>query len=125
MARQLASAVPHYFVVVNVRPLEDRVLVLAVITSQVDKVRHRRAALPGTTVPLCPADYPELSQPSMGNGNSVFRKSLAELVKKIKRGEVRYKPDIPGTLLQAIQAAIPASPLVEEETKGWLAPNPS
>jgi hypothetical protein len=46
--RGLNSPEPHYFIVINSDPMAQEVLVLNVITSQVDKVRQRRSSLPGT-----------------------------------------------------------------------------
>lgn len=44
--RQLTSPEPHYFIVLNVRPLQQKILILGIITSKVEKVRQRRADLP-------------------------------------------------------------------------------
>lgn len=69
---------------------------------------------------ISPSDYQELSKPSVVDANVVIRKSLAELVAKIKRREVVYKSDLPKHLLIAIQKAVLASPLVEQEIKDLL-----
>jgi hypothetical protein len=118
--RHLTPGEPHYFIVVNVQPLEDQVLVLTVISSQVEKVERRKTHLPGTTVRISPAEYEELTKPSIVDGNFVVRKSLAELVAKMRRKEIVPKRDLPGNILHAIQQAILASPLVEEEVKRLL-----
>jgi hypothetical protein len=118
--RYLSSAEPHYFIVVNSRPLDQRVLILAVITSQVAKVNAWRRTLPGTTVEIAPSDYAELTKPSIVDCNVVFRKSLQELSEKITRGEIRAMRDVPPGILAALKRAIDNSPLVEEETKKLL-----
>src|SRR4051794_14673110 len=81
--RALTSPEPHYFIVVNSNPLDQHVLVLTVVTSQVEKVKRWRRDLPGTVVEIGPSDYPELSVPSIVDCNSVFRRSLRELVEKM------------------------------------------
>ena len=41
--RNLTSAQPHYFIVVNADPLGDEILLLTVASSQVDTVKRRCA----------------------------------------------------------------------------------
>jgi hypothetical protein len=113
----LTSAEPHYFIVVNARPLEQEVVILTVCSSKVEGVRRRRAELPGTLVEMSPMIYGELKKETVVDCNTVFRRSLAELVGKIQRGEVKYKMDLPAELLGEIQAAVRKSPLVENEIK--------
>ena len=115
--RSLNSPEPHYFIVVNRDPIDQEVLILNVITSKVDKVRHFRAALPGTLVALDPADYDELSRPSIVDCNNVFRRNLAELIDMTVHGAVEAKQQVPDHILSALRTAILASPLVEQEIK--------
>ncbi len=42
--RTLTSPEPHYFIVVNAHPLTQQVLLLSVVTSKVEEVKHRIAA---------------------------------------------------------------------------------
>ena len=63
--RSFTSPEPHYFIVINRAPIEQEVLILNVVTSQVQKVRQRRATLPQTLVEISPADYDELGEPSI------------------------------------------------------------
>ena len=79
----LTTTEPHYFIVVNPRPLDDHVLVLTVITSQVERVRAVRSMLPGTLIELGPGEYAELSKPSIIDCNCVFRRSLTEILTRI------------------------------------------
>ena len=118
--RSLTSSEPHYFIVVNARPLEQQILILAVVTSQVEKIRARRIGFPSTTVEISPSEYDELNKPSIVDCNVVFRRSLRELIEKTTRGEIAVKKDLPSGVLTAIKKAIVASPLVEEETKKLL-----
>ena len=116
----LTTAEPHYFVVINPRPIEDQVLVLTVITSQVEKVRAFRSTLPGTTLELGPGDYAELSKPSIIDCNCVFRRSIREMLTRIGTREVTYKADVSDPLVAQIRAAVLASPLVDRAIKELL-----
>jgi hypothetical protein len=118
--RALTSSEPHYFIVVNPKPLDQQLLILTIVTSQVEKVRRRRRNLPGTTVEIGPADYDELSVLSIVDCNVIFRRSLRELVEKIERREVISKSDVPAKVLAAIRTALLASPLIETEIKDLL-----
>jgi len=56
-ARELTSDLPHFFVVLNQNPLEEKLLLLTVFTSQIDKVRLRNRERPHTVVEFGPEDY--------------------------------------------------------------------
>ena len=118
--RGLSSPEPHYFVVINRAPIEQEVLILNVVSSQVEKVRQRRSTLPGTLVELEPADYEELSKPSIIDCNNVFRRSLAELVEMTRHRAVEAKMQISAELIEQIRAAVLASPMVEQDIKDLL-----
>jgi hypothetical protein len=118
--RGLSSPEPHYFIVINSDPIGQEVLVLNVISSQVDKVRHRRALLPGTLVELQPGNYDELSKPSIVDCNNVFRRSLAELIELSVHGAVEPKMQVSDTIIAELRAAVLASPMVEQDIKDLL-----
>ena len=118
--RALTTPEPHYFIVVNTSPLEQQLLALLVVTSQIEKVKRWRHDLPETCVEISPADYCELSIPSIVDCNNVFRRSIRELLEKIEARQVTYKSDVPQSVLDKLRAAILASPLVEEEIKTLL-----
>ncbi len=122
--RALTSAEPHFFIVVNRDPVGSEVLLLTVITSQVEKVKRFRRDLPGTLVELDPGLYDELRKPSVVDGNSIFTKSLDEFVDLFSRKEIRHHKDIPASLLADIQSAILESPLVTPDEKARITANP-
>lgn len=118
--RGLNSPEPHYFIVINSDPIGQEVLVLNVITSQVEKVRQRRSSLPGTLVEIQPADYDELTKPSIVDCNNVFRRSLAELVEMNLHGAVVAKMQVPDEIIAALRAAVLTSPVVEQDIKDLI-----
>ncbi len=118
--RALSSPEPHYFIVINRAPIEQEVLILNVVTSQVEKVRQRRASLLETLVEISPDDYDELSKPSIVDCNNVFRRSLAELVEMTTHRAVIAKMQVPDHIIESLRAAIHTSPMVEQEIKDLL-----
>jgi hypothetical protein len=115
--RSLTSPEPHYFVVANSKPLEQELVLLGVITSNVAWIKRLRRNLPGTTIEIDPKKYDELAVVSIVDCNDVKLRTLAELVEKIQRKEVRHHKDVPKDVLAAIQAGIKASPIVDDDKK--------
>ncbi len=113
----LTSPEPHYFVVANSKPLDQELILLGVVTSSVDWVKRMRRNLPGTTIEIDPKQYDELKVASIVDCNDVKLRTLAELIEKIQRKEVRHHKDLPKVLLSAIQAGIKASPIVDDDRK--------
>ena len=119
-SRELSSAEPHFFVVVNRDPVATRLLLLTIVTSKVEKVRLRNRERPHTVVEISPNEYDEFSVLSAIDGNVVLEKPLSELAGLVKRKEVRYHKNLPPIVFAKIRTAILASPLVEEELKVLL-----
>jgi hypothetical protein len=63
--RHLTSPEPHYFIVANSDPLAQQVLLLSVVTSQVETVKLRRKNCLETLVELTPDDFGVLKKPSI------------------------------------------------------------
>jgi len=121
--RDLSSAEPHFFVVLNHTPRKDRVLLMAVASSQVEKVKDRatRRNLPeSNVVEISPAEYPDFSKPSCIDCNKVFQKSLLELSQAKRCRQLRPQKDMPAEVLERIIAGCMASPLLSEEEKSML-----
>jgi hypothetical protein len=119
-SRELSSAEPHFFIVINREPVTTRLLLLTIVTSKVDKVRIRNRERPETVVEISPAEYNEFKVASAVDGNVVFEKPLSELVGLVNRKEVRYHKDLPPQIFAKIKAAVLASPLVADEFKQLL-----
>jgi hypothetical protein len=116
-ARELSSAAPHFFVVVNREPVTTKVLLLTIVTSKVDKVRFRNRERLHTVVEISPKEYDEFKLASAVDCNVVLEKPLAELAGLVKRKEVRYHKDLPPEIFAKVKNAILSSPLVADELK--------
>ena len=88
--RSLTSPEPHYFIVVNADPLAQRVLLLAVVTSQVATVKLRRKSCPETLVELTPAAFDVLTKPSIVDCNDLKEVPLAEFNERFERKTIQY-----------------------------------
>jgi len=120
--RDLSSPEPHYFIVLNTSPVEQRVILMSVFTSQIEKQERaiQRAGHPSETlVRISPSDYSELTKESCVNCNKVFSKPLAELVQYWPN--MTKKPtDLSGELLEQILNGIELSAQVSEEEKALI-----
>jgi len=116
--RNLTSAQPHYFIVVNADPLGEEVLLLTVASSQIDAVKRRCAREPGSTVvEINEVDYADFTKDSVIDCNRVFTKSLADLCAQWQRKEIVPKQDIPKPILDRLKQGILDSRLVSEADK--------
>lgn len=124
--RGLSSSESHYFVVLNASPLSSQLLVLAVASSQVDKVIKRRAGFPPETLVIVdPAEFKEFTRRTVIDCNQVFELSRDELVQKFVSKELRHHMDLPTTILERVWHGVHTSPRVDEIHKQLLPPDDS
>ena len=120
--RSLTSPEPHYFIVVNSDPLTQKVLLLSVVTSQVDSVKLRRKDCPETLVELTPAQCGVLKKASVVDCNDLKQVSLADFNFRYVRKEIRcFDQDLSVPLRKAIRKAIHASAILSDEFKALVA----
>jgi hypothetical protein len=120
--RSLTSPEPHYFIVVNSNPLAQQVLVLSVVTSQVDSVKLRRKTCPQTLVELAPDIFDVLTKPCIVDCNDLKQIPLAEFNGRFVRKEIRcFDKDLPVALRKALRKAIHASNILSGEVKALVA----
>lgn len=120
--RALTSPEPHYFIVVNSDPLAQRVLLLSVVTSQVESVKLRRQACPETLVELDPAVFGVLKKPSIVDCNDLKQVALADFNARFVRQEIKcFGQDLPAALRRALRRAIHASAILPGEVKALVA----
>jgi len=118
----LTSPEPHYFIVVNSDPLTQKVLLLAVVTSQIDNVKLRRKACLETLVELTPKEFDVLTKPSIVDCNDLKEVPLADFNAHYVAKKIRYfDKDLPAALRRALRKAIHASIVLSDEQKGRVA----
>lgn len=119
--RGLSSGEPHFFIVLNADPQSDKVLILAVGSSQIDKVCRRRAGLPPESlVVIDQSDYSDFSKPTIIDCNQVFELSMEELIQKFNAKELRHHLDLPEEVLKKVWTGVRRSPRVDEIHKRLL-----
>lgn len=118
--RDLTSTDPHYFIVVNKNPRTDQILLLVCSSSQLEKVRNRRALRPATVVEISPRQYPDFTCDSIVDCNTVFERSIPELQQKHDAGRLRVQTVIAPDILEKLRDAVLESNQVEEEVKDML-----
>jgi hypothetical protein len=113
---------PHYFIVVNAEPIAQQLLLLSVVTSKVEEVRHRRADCLETLVELSPETFDVLTRPSIVDCNSLKTIPMAEFNVRFVRGEIAsFAKDLPVALRKALRRAIHASAILTDELKALVA----
>ena len=120
--RHLTSPEPHYFIVVNSDPLTQQVLLLSVVTSQVDSVKLRRRNCPETLVEIAPDIFAVLTKPSIVDCNDLKQVPLVEFNARFMRKEIKcFDKDLPKPLQKALRQAIHASTILAAEMKALVA----
>lgn len=100
-------------------------LLLAVASSQIEKLRKRQKKrdLPEhTVVEIAEADYQDFTKDCCIDCNKVFIKPLADLCQQFTRKEVKAKQNIPPTILEKLIQGTLDSPLVSAEDKARIGP---
>jgi len=119
--RTLYSPEPHYFIVVNADPMTDKLLLLTVVSSQLEKVKLRRNACLETVVELTPETFDVLKKPSIVDCNDLKEVPLTEFNQRFVDKEIRYfEKDLPANLRKALRKAIHASAIVSGEQKALV-----
>lgn len=120
--RSLTSPEPHYFIVVNSDPLAQKVLLLAVVTSQIETVKLRRKACLETLVELAPKEFDVLTKPSIVDCNDLKEVPLTEFNARFMAKRIGYfAKDLPAPLRRALRKAIHASIMLSDEQKALVA----
>jgi len=115
------STDPHYFVVLNINPLTDEVIILVNCSSRIDKVRRRTRKYPGTLVEITREEYNTFSEAiSAFDGNSITKSSIDELIDKLKANKLKQKPEMPSHIVEKLRNSVLASPTVERRYKTMI-----
>lgn len=116
--RNLRSPMPHYLIVLNADAGSDVVIVLSVISSQIEKSRARaelRKYTPGTLVECSPEDYWPLRKDSIIDCNACMAVPAHLFRRDIVSGT--RCANIPSDLLRRILEGVRLSNLSDELKK--------
>lgn len=113
----------RFFIVLNLNPKTDEILILTTITKKIDKNREfikRIGEDPSTLVLISTSDFSRLSQDSIVNCNNVYQITIKELIDKIKNGGKIFSNKLPKTIINALVSGILKSKQVSPEVKQKL-----
>ena len=119
--RSVLSTKPHFCILLNCHDDPDSVILLSVITSQVEKRKQRNTAIgedPRVIVDISPNDYPELTVDSAVDCSSIIKTSRATL--EIDAKTAKRKTDIPKSVLEKIIVGVLVCKTVPEAYKKLL-----
>ena len=113
----------RYFVVLNLNPKTDSVLVMVTSTKQIDKKYEfiKRAGISeDTLVKVTPKEYSTFTLESVFNCNDVIEIGIDDLIKKIEEdGSMNY-PKMNKDLIMKLVKGVKESPRVTEDIKKLL-----
>ena len=112
---------PHYFVVINIDPSTDEVILLVCASSKISKVEYRRVNCPARTlVKISPTQYPDFAEDSILDCNVVHEKTVAQLVEKMSKGRLKLKTKMDMKFVQRLRRGVLRSPLIPRRIKQQL-----
>ena len=117
----LQSPEPHYFIIINKDPQEDKIIFLVCAQHRITKVKQRRNNCPPETlVEINPKQYTGFSMDSIVDCNNVWEKSIDQLVDKLVREELKLKPEMDVPLVKRLRAGILHSHLIDHRIQALL-----
>ena len=91
---------------------------LVCASSKIQKVKKRRKNLPITTlVEIKQDEYSDFTKDSIIDCNTVFDRTIDQLINKLSCGELKLKSYIGEKLLEKLRHSVITSPLVDNELK--------
>ncbi len=116
-----SSPEPHYFVVINIDPISDEVILLICASSKVATVRSLWQNCPGETfVEISPYQYSGFKLMSVLNCNHVIEQTIDQLIQRLSSGQLKLKPEMHIELVEQLRRGVLTSPLVSGRIKTQL-----
>ena len=111
----LTSNELHYFIVINNKPIVDKIILLVCASSRIKKVKQTRRHLPKTLVEIKERDYPDFTKDSIVDCNFVLSKTIDEVVEKLSAGNLKLKSEMDISIVENLREAVINSPVVDME----------
>jgi hypothetical protein len=119
-----SSSEPHYFVVLNEKPLGDKVLVLVCASSQIEKRKNaiKKLGLPlETLVEVSPLQCASFTKETIFDCNTVIEKPIQAVIEKLEQEKLRVCTDeLPEEIITLLVQGVIASPQVPEYCKKMI-----
>lgn len=118
------SDLKHYFIVINLDPINEQVILLVSSTTRPYCVNQRRRNYPPETiVEVTPGQYPDFNLVSIIDCNSVYKISIQKLIAKYSLNELDMKTKMAIPLVEQFRKGVLASPTVSKRIKAQLTIN--
>lgn len=119
--KTIKSSKQHNYIVININPSKDTVILLVCSSSQIDKTRKRRKYCPSETlVEITPNQYPGFSKKSIIDCNDVSERSIEEIADMLSRRKLQTKPVMGLRLIKKLRQGVILSNLISNEIKALL-----
>lgn len=116
-----SSPEPHYFVVINIDPTSDEVILLICASTKIASIKRQWWTCPDETfVVISPQQYSGFKSISILNCNHVIKQSINQLVDRLSNGRLKLKPEMDIELVEQLRQGVMASPIVERGIKRLL-----
>lgn len=120
---KLHSAGAHYFVVLNINPITEELIILACAHSESKEIRQRnKHNNPAKTlVEVSPTQYPVFTRPTVFDcNNNIFVEKIEALIERLSQKKLDLKPEMDMALVKQLRQAVIASRLIAENIKQQL-----
>ncbi len=112
------SSKQHNFIVLNVDPSKDSVIVLVCSQSNIQNVKKiRNNCPPQTLIEITPNQYSGFTKNSIIDCNSVFEGSIEKIADILAEGKLQTKPVIGLRLVKKLRDGVILSPIAEKRFK--------
>lgn len=113
----------RYFVVLNLCPKTDSVLIMVTSTKQIEKKYEfiKKAGISeDTLVKITPKEYHIFTQESIFNCNDVFEIKIEDLIKRVEENGSMNYPKMTTGLISRLIKGVKESPRITEDIKKLL-----
>jgi hypothetical protein len=118
---RLSPPLPHYFIVINLDPETESVILLLCASSQIQNVELLRIeASYETLVIITPEEYPDFSKRTIVDCNTVFDTQLSKIVEKYSSNELAIQSDLDEGIVKKLRNGVLVSRLVSKKIQQML-----
>jgi hypothetical protein len=112
---------PHYFVVININPVIDEVILLICASSKLATVKSQWRNCPDEAfVIISPHQYSGFKLMSILNCNYVIEQTIDQLIKRLSNGRLKLKPEMSIELVEQLRQGVMVSPTITGRSKSLL-----
>jgi hypothetical protein len=123
----LSSPDSHFFIVINIDPIVEDVIILVCSSSKINKVKKRnRNNPPETIIEISKQQYADFTCDSVINCNNVFPERIDKLIERLSNKKLKLKAEMDISLVDKLRMGVLASrqiPLIIKQQLGMKIPS--